>query len=260
MREVFYEKVTHVRHWSNKLFSFRTTRRATFNFENGQFVLIGLEIEGKPLLRAYSIASANYEDELEFFSVKVANGALTSRLQHLEVGDDILVSARPTGTLVPGHLIPGRHLYLLATGTGLAPFLSIIKDPAIYEQYEKVILVHGVSFISDLAYQDTICNELPQNEYFGEWVRDKLIYYPTVTRQPYHSPAQQQRITCLIESNTLTQHVNMPILNPDVDRLMLCGNHHMLEECISLLEQRGFQKATSRRQGHYVLEQAFLEK
>ena len=260
MRSLLVEKVTKVQHWNETLFSFRTTRKPSFKFENGQFVLIGLEVEGKPLLRAYSIASANYEDELEFFSIKVQNGALTSRLQHLAVGDEVILSTRPTGTLVPGHLLPGRHLYLLATGTGLAPFMSIIKDPHIYEQYEKVILVHGVRYVSDLAYQGTICNDLPANEFFGDWVRDKLIYYPTVTREPYRTAEHNQRITHLIDSGTLTQHIGMPPLEPESDRFMLCGHDGMLTDCVNLLAQRGFQKATSRKQGHYVLEQAFLEK
>lgn len=260
MRSLLVEKVTQIHHWNESLFSFRTTRKPTFNFENGQFVLIGLEIDGKPLLRAYSIASANYEDELEFFSIKVQDGALTSRLQHLAVGDEVILSTRPTGTLVPGHLVPGRHLYLLATGTGLAPFMSVIKDPAIYEQYDKIILVHGARYISELAYQKTICEDLPANEFFGDWVRDKLIYYPTVTREPYRTVEHNQRITHLIESGTLTRHINMPPLNPEYDRFMLCGNDGMLADCVELLDQRGFRKATSRKQGDYVLEQAFLEK
>lgn len=260
MRNIISERVTQVHHWSDTLFSFKTTRRPTFTFENGQFVLIGLRVEGKPLLRAYSIASANYESELEFLSVKVPGGALTSRLQHLQVDDEVLLSTRPTGSLVPGHLVPGKHLYLLATGTGLAPFMSIIKDPDIYERFDKVILVHGARFITELAYQETICNELPGNEFFGDWVRDKLVYYPTVTREPYRTEAHQRRITHLIETNTLTEQLNMPALDPEHDRLMLCGNDHMLEDCIRLLTERGFQKATSRRQGDFVVEQAFLEK
>ena len=172
MRNTITETVTSVHHWNDTLFSFKTTRQPTFTFENGQFVMIGLEVDGKPLLRAYSIASSNYEDELEFFSIKVPDGALTSRLQHLHIGDPLTLSIRPTGTLVPSYLKPGRYLYLLATGTGLAPFMSMIKDPNLYEQYEKIILVHGVRYISELAYKDTICDELPDNEFFGDWVRE----------------------------------------------------------------------------------------
>lgn len=260
MRSLISEKVTKIHHWNDTLFSFKTTRKPSFTFENGQFVLIGLHVDGKPLLRAYSVASANYEDELEFFSIKVQDGALTSRLQHLKVGDEVILSTRPTGTLVPGHLVPGKHLYLLATGTGLAPFMSIIKDPDIYEQYSKIILVHGARYISELAYQETICHQLPQNEFFGDWVRDKLIYYPTVTREAFRTDAQRKRITHLIEDDTLTEQIGMPPLNPSDDRFMLCGNNNMIEDCIDILERRGFRKATSRRQGDFVLEQAFLEK
>ncbi|WP_404400583.1 ferredoxin--NADP reductase [Idiomarina seosinensis] len=260
MRSIISEKVTEVRHWNETLFSFKTTRRPTFTFENGQFVMIGLEVDGKPLLRAYSIASANYEDELEFFSIKVPDGALTSRLQHIQVGDEVLLSTRPSGTLVPGHLLPGKHLYLLSTGTGLAPFMSIIKDPDIYEKFEKVILVHGVRYKSELAYEEVICNELPNNEFFGDWVQEKLIYYPTVTREAFRNPAHQQRVTHLLTTNTLTEQIGLPAIDPEHDRFMLCGNNDMLEDLMDILNERGFKKATSRRQGDYVIEQAFIEK
>lgn len=260
MRATTEEIVTYVRHWSDTLFSFKTTRRPTLTFENGQFVMLGLISDDKPLLRAYSIASANYEDELEFFSIKVPNGELTSRLKHLCIGDKVTVSTRPTGTLVPGHLKPGQHLYLLATGTGLAPFLSIIKDPDIYERFDKVILVHSVRKVAELAYQEVIYDELPNNPYFGESIRQKLIYYPIVTREAFLSAAHQQRITSLIETNTLTKQINLPSLNPERDRFMLCGNQSMLADTTAILQKRGFQKATSRQQGDFVIEQAFLEK
>ena len=171
------ERVTAVRHWNDTLFSFRTSRDESLRFRNGQFVMIGLEVNGKPLARAYSIASANYEPELEFFSIKVPNGPLTSRLQHINVGDPILVSRKPVGTLVLDDLRPGRNLYLLSTGTGLAPFLSIVKDPETYERFERVVLVHGVRHINDLAYADYLQNQLPQDENIGEEVRAKLSYY-----------------------------------------------------------------------------------
>ncbi|MGM0481148.1 MAG: ferredoxin--NADP reductase [Pseudomonadota bacterium] len=260
MRSIISEKVTEVRHWNETLFSFKTTRRPTFTFENGQFVMIGLEVDGKPLLRAYSIASANYEDELEFFSIKVPDGALTSRLQHIEVGDEVLLSTRPSGTLVPGHLLAGKHLYLLSTGTGLAPFMSVIKDPDIYEKFDKVILVHGVRYKSELAYEEVICKELPHNEFFGDWVQEKLIYYPTVTREAFRNEAHQQRITDLLTTNTLTEQIGLPAIDPERDRFMLCGNNAMLEDLMAILNERGFKKATSRRQGDYVIEQAFIEK
>ncbi|OIN03229.1 ferredoxin--NADP(+) reductase [Idiomarina sp. MD25a] len=260
MRSTIAEKVTQVRHWNDTLFSFKTTRQRSFTFENGQFVMIGLEVDDKPLLRAYSIASANYEDELEFFSIKVPDGALTSRLQHIEVGDEVIMSTRPTGTLVPGHLLPGKRLYLLSTGTGLAPFMSVIKDPDIYEQYEQVVLVHGVRYVSELAYQKEIGEDLPNNEFFGDWVKEKLRYYPTVTREPFRDEDHQKRITELLESNILTHKLGLPDIDPEHDRFMLCGNDAMLQDLMAILNERGFSKATSRKQGSYVIEQAFIEK
>ena len=220
-------------------------------------------------MRAYSIASANYEDELEFFSIKVPDGALTSRLQNITVGDEVIVSTRPTGTLVPGYLIPGKHLYLLATGTGLAPFMSIIRDPDIYEEYDKVILVHGTRFVSELAYQDEIENQIRNNPYFGDVVREKLLYYPTVTRENYvytgadgslEPRVHSGRITELLSSGSLTERLQLPHLNPENDRFMLCGNDAMLQDLMTILDNKGFEKANSRSQGHYVIEQAFIEK
>ncbi len=262
MRNAHKETVTFVKHWNETLFSFRTTRKSSLTFENGQFVMIGLEVDGKPLLRAYSIASPNYSDELEFFSIKVPHGALTSRLLNIKMGDEVLVTSRPTGTLVPGYLIPGKHLYLLATGTGLAPFLSIIQDPDIYEQYEKIVLVHGTRWKSELTYQELICQELPHNEYFGDLVSQKLVYYPTVTREPfyYHDTQHCGRITHLLESGQLTNKLGLPDIEPEFDRFMLCGNDPMLQDTMSILNKKGFTKATSRSQGHYVIEQAFIEK
>lgn len=252
------EQVTRVHHWNETLFSFTTTRHPGLRFENGHFVMIGLEVEGRPLLRAYSIASANYEEQLEFFSIKVPNGPLTSRLQHLKVGDSLLVSRKPTGTLVLHDLLPGKRLYLLATGTGLAPFLSIIKDPDAYERFDQIVLVHGVRFISELAYEDFITRELPENEYFGDEVREKLIYYPTVTREPFRN---QGRITHLIESGKLFDDIGLPPLDPAEDRAMICGSPTMLKDVSTLLDERGF--SVSPRVGHpgdYVIERAFVEK
>jgi ferredoxin--NADP+ reductase len=268
MRNTVTEKVISVHHWNETLFSFKTTRQQGITFESGQFVMIGLEVNGRPLLRAYSIASPHYADELEFFSIKVPDGALTSKLQEIQVGDDIIVTTRPTGTLVPGYLNEGKHLYLLSTGTGLAPFMSIIRDPFIYEHFEKVILVHCVRYRSELAYQDEIMNVLPENEYYGDLVREKLIYFPSVTRESTSAPVDDhnadlvhhQRITTLITSGKLSNDIGLPALNTDSDRFMLCGNNDMLQDTMQLLDELGFSKATSRIKGDYVIEQAFIDK
>ncbi|MFZ8914945.1 MAG: ferredoxin--NADP reductase, partial [Pseudomonadales bacterium] len=173
------EKVLWIKHWNDRLFTFATTRRPEFRFESGQFVMVGLMVEGKPLLRAYSIASPNYADDLEFFSIKVQDGPLTSRLQHIKEGDEVLLGKKPVGSLLLADLNPGRNLYLLSTGTGMAPFLALIRDPAAYERYEKVILVHGVREVSDLAYYDYLTEALPNHELLGEMVREQFLYYPT---------------------------------------------------------------------------------
>lgn len=252
------ERVLSVHHWNDTLFSFTTTRDPALRFHNGHFVMIGLEVNGKPLMRAYSIASANYEENLEFLSIKVQDGPLTSRLQHLKEGDSLLVSRKPVGTLIADDLRPGRNLYLFATGTGLAPFMSIIKDPDIYDRFEKVILVHGVRWVSELAYADYIGRELPDNEFFGDVVRDKLIYYPTVTREPY---VNQGRITDLIESGKLFSDIGLPRLDPANDRAMLCGSPHMLTDISALLDAHGLVVSPGvGQQGDYVIERAFVEK
>ncbi len=252
------EQVLSVRHWNDTLFSFTTTRDPALRFHNGHFVMIGLEVEGKPLMRAYSIASANYEENLEFLSIKVQNGPLTSRLQHLKEGDAILVSKKPVGTLVVDDLKPGKHLYLFATGTGLAPFMSIIKDPAVYERFEKVVLLHGVRFKSELAYADYIQNELPNNEYFGDMVREKLIYYPCVTREPF---VNQGRITTMVSSGKLAADIGLPQINPETDRAMLCGSPNMLADTSAMLDGYGFSVSPGVGQpGDYVIERAFVDK
>ena len=252
------ERVIDEQHWNDSLFSFRTTRDPGFRFDSGQFVMIGLETEGRPLLRAYSIASANWEEHLEFFSIKVPNGPLTSRLQHLEPGDALTVSRKPTGTLVLNDLKPGKHLYLLGTGTGLAPFLSIVRDPDTYERYDKVVLAHGVRTVSDLAYAHYLEHELPQHEYLGELIRQKLIYYPTVTREPFR---HRGRITDAIADGAMSASIGLPPLNPDTDRVMLCGSPAMLDDLAALLDGRGFQASPRTREpGDYVIERAFVEK
>jgi ferredoxin--NADP+ reductase len=251
------ETVTKVHHWNETLFSFTTTRNQGLRFKNGHFTMIGLEIDNKPLLRAYSIASANYEDEMEFFSIKVQDGPLTKHLQNLKVGDELLVGTKPVGTLIADHLKPGKNLYLLSTGTGLAPFMSIIKDPEIYEQFDNVILTHGVRNTSELAYKQFIEEELPNNEYFGDLVREKLKYYPTVTREEFRN---QGRLTDLVESGKLFSDLGLPDINLENDRFMLCGSPSMLKDFCKILDERGFEEARQGEQGHYVIERAFVEK
>ena len=252
------ERVLDVHHWNDTLFSFKTTRDQGLRFENGHFVMIGLQVEGKPLMRAYSIASANYDEHLEFLSIKVEDGPLTSRLKNLKAGDEILVSRKPVGTLVLHDLKPGKNLYLFATGTGLAPFMSVIRDPETYQRFDKVILVHGVRVVAELAYAEYITKELPDNEYFGDDVRDKLIYYPTVTREPYQN---RGRLTHLIDSGKLFEDIGMPLLDPARDRAMICGGPSMLKDTAALLDARGFKISPHIGvPGDYVIERAFVEK
>ena len=251
------ETVLSVHHWNDSLFCFRTTRDPGLRFINGQFVMIGLEVEGRPLMRAYSIASANYEEHLEFFSIKVQDGPLTSRLQHLKPGEQLLVSKKPTGTLVLRDLKPGRRLFMFATGTGLAPFMSLIHDPETYERFEKVILIHGVRWTNELAYHDYIENDLREHEYLGDLMRDKLIYYPTVTREPFRNEGRQ---TDLILSGKLFADIGEPSLDPATDRGMICGSPAMLKEISAMLDQFGFQISPHIGEaGDYVIERAFVE-
>lgn len=258
MNRYLEERVTHVKHWNDSLFSFRTTRDAGLRFESGHFVMLGMELDGQAVMRAYSIASPSWEEHLEFFSIKVADGRLTSQLQHLKVGDPVLVSRKPTGTLLVHDLHPGRHLYLLGTGTGLAPFLSLIQDPETLERFDKIVLAHGVRQVSDLAYADFIERELPQHEYLGDMLREKLIYYPSVTRERFR---KRGRLTELMASGQLASDVGLPALHPARDRFMLCGGPAMLADTRKLLDGTGF--AASMRIGHpgdYVFERAFVEK
>ncbi|MEY4551061.1 MAG: ferredoxin--NADP reductase [Pseudomonadota bacterium] len=257
MSQLSHETVLSVRHWNETLFSFTTTRNRGLRFKNGHFLMVGLEVEGRPLLRAYSVASPNYEEHLEFYSIKVQNGPLTSRLQHLKVGDQVLVNNKPVGTLVIGNVLPGKRLYLLSTGTGLAPFLSIIRDPETYERFEHVVVVHGVRHVNDLAYQDYIQKELPAHEFIGEQVAQQLRYYPTVTREPF---VNQGRLTDLINSGKLCEDIGLPQLSPEHDRVLVCGGPRMLEDVVQLLEGRGFKEGSSHEPAHYTIERAFVEK
>ena len=250
------EKVLSVHHWTDRLFSFTTTRSQSLRFSNGHFTMIGLRVDGKPLLRAYSIVSPNYEETLEFLSIKVPDGPLTSRLQHIQPGDSVIVGHKPTGTLLIDYLLPGKRLYLLGTGTGLAPFMSIIRDPDTYEKFDQVILVHGCRLVSELAYRDYITQELPQHEFLGELVSSQLRYYPTVTREPFPT---QGRIPELIESGRMARDLGLPDLHPQLDRVMLCGSPEMLKSIKEVLEKRGFKEGNTTTPGDFVVERAFVE-
>lgn len=251
------ETVVDVHHWTDRLFSFTVTRDPSFRFVAGQFTMIGLDVAGKKLVRAYSMASASYEDHLEFFSIKVADGPLTSQLQHVRPGDPVLVGRKPTGTLIADNMRPGRRLYLLGTGTGLAPFMSIIKEPDIYERFEQVVLVHGCRHMSELAYEQFITQTLPANEFIGEQVRAQLLYYPTVTREPFR---HNGRITALMDSGNFGPGYDLPPLSVETDRVMLCGSPAFLGDMTTLLETRGFTEGSTSRPGDYVIEKAFVEK
>ncbi|MBN9006270.1 MAG: ferredoxin--NADP reductase [Rhizobiales bacterium] len=251
------EKVLSVRHWTDTLFSFRATRDSSFRFMNGQFAMIGLEVEGRPLLRAYSMASANHEETLEFFSIKVADGPLTSRLQKIREGDTILVGRKATGTLITDNLLPGKRLMLLSTGTGLAPFASLIKDPDVYERFESIVLVHGCRQVSELAYGEQLVAGLREDELFGPMLNEKLVYYPTVTREPFRN---RGRITDLISSEQIFNDIGQGPLDIETDRIMLCGSPAMLDDLKQMFEARDFIEGNHSEPGHFVIEKAFVER
>ena len=250
------EQVLEIHHWTDRLFTFKTTRDQSLRFSNGHFTMIGLRVNDKPLLRAYSIVSANYEDHLEFLSIKVPDGPLTSRLQHIKVGDSIIVGRKPTGTLLIDYLLPGKRLFLLSTGTGLAPFMSIVRDPATYEKFEQIILVHGVRQKDELAYHDLLVEHLPAHEFLGDVVSTQMRYYPTVTREEFRNTG---RIPDLIESGKLFADLGLPELNSVEDRVMICGSPGMLRDLKGLLEARGFWEGNTSTPGDFVIERAFAE-
>ena len=253
----YVETVTWVQHWTDSLFSFRTTRDPGLRFESGQFVMVGLMTEeGKPLVRAYSIASPAWADHLEFYSIKVQDGPLTSRLQKIQAGDQVLVGRKPTGTLVLDGLTPGKRLYMLGTGTGLAPWLSLARDPEVYERFDEVIVTHTVRQVADLNYRRMFEQDLPNDPDLGELVAPKLRYYPTVTREPFRT---QGRITTLIASGQLFADLGVPPLNRETDRLMMCGGPSVLADLKALMVERGYQEGSIAKPGEYVLERAFVE-
>ena len=254
----FGETVTWVHHWTDRLFSFRCTRDAHFRFTAGQFAMIGLMVEGKPLLRAYSMVSAPWDEQLEFLSIKVQDGPLTSRLQHIRPGDTVVINKKPTGTLLLENLLPGKTLYLCATGTGLAPFMSLIREPETYEKFERVVVAHTVRQASELAYRDMITQALPEHEFLGEYVKGRLLYYPSVTREPFPT---QGRITTLIGSGRIFTDLGLPPMSPEGgDRVMLCGSEAFNADMKPLLEGLGFVEGSNAAPGTYVLEKAFVTK
>ena len=260
--------VTDVKHWNDRTFSIRTKRNREFRFRSGEFAMIGLEVDGKPLLRAYSVASANHEDHLEFLSIKVQDGPLTSRLQHIKPGEEIIVMPKTTGTLVTDFLLEGRNLFLLATGTGLAPFMSIIKDPTTYRQFEKVILVHTVRTEAELAYR-TFLDGLTTDEVYGEFTQGQFFYVPTVTRGTTQdqledgSAAQFKaisgRCTDLMEQDDITKLLGLPSADPARDRVMACGSMAMNQQVIDWCDAQGYQCGTNSQAGTYVYEKAFVD-
>ncbi len=250
------ETVIDIKHWTNKTFSFKTTRNKTFRFKNGEFAMIGLEVENKPLLRAYSIASPNHEDHLEFLSIKVPNGPLTSKLQHIKLKDEILINSKSTGTLVCDYLLPGRNLFLLSTGTGLAPFMSIIRDPETYEKFNKVILTHTVREVKELAYKDFLEN-LNNDQLYSEITKGNFLYFNSVTRENFERTG---RITTWINENKLTNYLNIENFDPKLDRVMICGSEDMTFDLKTLFEKKGSSEGSTQIQGGFVIEKAFAEK
>jgi ferredoxin--NADP+ reductase len=257
MSNLFDARVLSVHHWTDRLFSFTTTRDPGFRYQSGQFTMIGLVVDGRPLLRAYSMVSPHYEDTLEFLSIKVQDGPLTSRLQHVQPGDTVVVGRKASGTLLLQNLLPGGTLWLLATGTGLAPFMSAIRDPEVYERFDKVVLVHGCRQVSELAYDQLITHELPRNEFFGEQVSRQLQYYPTVTRESFR---HQGRIPTLLETGKLCHDLALPPVDAARDRFMLCGSPGMLRDTRALLDKLGLTEGNMSHPGHYVIERAFVDK
>ncbi len=249
------ETIQSVRHYTDRLFSFRVTRPQSLRFRSGEFVMIGLKVDGKPLLRAYSIASPSWDEELEFFSIKVPDGPLTSRLQHIKEGDAILLGTKPVGTLVLDALLPGKRLYLLSTGTGIAPFASVIRDPETYEHYDQVILTHTCREVAELTYGKELVDAVREDPLVGEFVGDKLVYYPSVTREPFE---RQGRITTLLDDGTLYEELGIPALNPETDRVMICGSMEMLEDCKARCEQAGLTEGSNARPAEFVIEKAFV--
>lgn len=249
------ETVLSVEHYTDRLFSFKLTRPESFRFRSGEFIMLGLPIDGKPLLRAYSVASPAWDEELEFYSIKVPNGPLTQHLCKIEKGDTVLLGRKPVGTLVLDALTPAKRLYMFSTGTGFAPFASIIREPETYEKFEQVIVTHTCRDIAELAYSQKIVDETLNHEFLGEMVQDKLHYYNSVTREDF---PRTGRITNLIESGKLFEELGVPRLNPQEDRVMICGSTAMLNDTKTLCEQHGLKEGANSAPAEFVIERAFV--
>ncbi len=245
------EKVVWVRQWNESLFSFAVTRPASFRFLSGQFVMLGLMVDGKPLLRAYSMASPYYGEELEFLSIIVQDGPLTSRLQHIKPGDDILLAAKPVGSLVLDALLPGKNLHMIGTGTGLAPWLALARDPDVYDRFDQVTVQHTVRNKNDLAYFDLLSSKLADDPLVAEEAAVKFHYDWAATREPAGPDHDSRRITDRIRDGSYK-------LDPETDRVMLCGSMAMIKETASILEGLGFTEGAMSGPGTFVLERAFV--
>ncbi|MHA3915633.1 ferredoxin--NADP reductase [Halovulum sp. GXIMD14793] len=251
----FALQVQEVRHYTDRLFAFRTERPASFRFRSGEFVMIGLLVDGKPLVRAYSIASPNWEDHLEFYSIKVPDGPLTSRLQSIKAGDHILMRAKPVGTLVFDALLPGKRLFLFSTGTGIAPFASVIRDPEVYEKFDEVFLLHTCREVAELQYGIDLVQSVRDHEFLGELARDKLHHLPAATREPYENTG---RISTWIEDGRLAEFAGGP-LDPETDRVMICGSMAMLQTLKTICEAKDFIEGSNSEPGQFVIEKAFVD-
>lgn len=250
------EKVLSVTHWTDTLFSFRMTRPSSFRFRSGEFVMIGLATEsGKPIMRAYSMASPSWDEELEFFSIKVENGPLTSRLQKIKPGDDILLGKKPTGTLIADALTPGKNLFLLSTGTGFAPFASIIRDLETYEKFDHIYVTHTCRKVAELGYSEQVVNNTLNHEFLGDIVKNKLTYYNSITREDF---VRQGRITNLIKEGKLFTDLGIEAFDPEKDRIMICGSNDMNLEIKEHLEASGFTMGANNAPAQYVIEKAFV--
>ncbi len=248
--------VTSVNHWTDRLFSFRVTRPQSLRFRSGEFVMIGLMGDnGKPLLRAYSIASPNWDEELEFYSIKVPDGPLTSKLQHIKVGDEIILRPKPVGTLVHDALLPGNRVWFLATGTGIAPFASLMRDPETYEKYDQVIMMHTCRTLDELEYGRKLVEDLKNDELIGEMVDGKLLYYPTTTRE---ETAHMGRITDNLSSGKVFKDLGLPPMTADHDRAMVCGSMAFNIDVKAVLEGFGLREGANSEPLEYVVEKAFV--